>query len=439
MGRRHLACSLYVRLLHTHSKQQRALLFFSPLSQHLACLQTCWHSSCGEGQVLSTAARSGVAANTLLATGSHLALNKPCVLPAVSQAKPCVSDVSGFRCAHALPMLCRNWRTRKGRMTVASGSKAKVVDSPTDNITCPHGDLLPESAGTRARRISLPRDLWGFLRGSWQAAELKRAQEAAEAATEAATAAETAAVARQADLLKGAPADRSTGWVGPSEMQVACGAPGAVETAVLACGPLCVTALLLPRAEVQTWSSLLIWGASGTCLPDPKVHISRASPSCCKPGSLQQSRKSCGCSGQQRSPAVSSLAPACRTSAQADSDCVMVEADGALAGPGMMASSPAPPEKGALPVSHKAWPQMAAVVLEQCCGHLLQHHCSFASILVPRGRAVIAFSATPHKLKLQWLLNLANWSGTPAALLGPGSSVLCSWSVCVKPCSLVAC
>ena len=126
-------------------------------------------------------------------------------------------DVSGSRWAHALPMLCRNWRTRKGRMTVASGSKAKVVDSPTDNITCPHGDLLPESAGTRARRISLPRDLWGFLRGSWQAAELKRAQEAAEAATEAATAAETAAVARQADLLEGAPADRPNGWVWPSD------------------------------------------------------------------------------------------------------------------------------------------------------------------------------------------------------------------------------
>ena len=139
--------------------------------------------------------------------------------------------------ADVSPMLCRNWRTRKGRMTVASGSKAKVVDSPTDNITCPHGDLLPESAGTRARRISLPRDLWGFVRGSWQAAELKRAQEAAEAATEAATAAETAAVARQADLLEGAPADRSNGWVWPSEMHLACRDPGAVRTAVIACGP----------------------------------------------------------------------------------------------------------------------------------------------------------------------------------------------------------
>ena len=161
--------------------------------------------------MLSTAARTGEAAETLLATGSHLARNKPCVLPAVLQVQPCVSDVADDNGAHALPMLCRNWRTRKGRMTVASGSKVKVVDSPTDNITCPHGDLLPESAGTRARRISLPRDLWGFLRSSWQAAELKRAQEAAEAATEAATAAETAAVARQADLLEGAPADRSNG------------------------------------------------------------------------------------------------------------------------------------------------------------------------------------------------------------------------------------
>ena len=122
-------------------------------------------------------------------------------------------------------------------MTVASGSKAKVVDSPTDNITCPHGDLLPESAGTRARRISLPRDLWGFLKGSWQAAELKRAQDAAEAATEAATAAETAAVARQADLLEEAPADRSNGWVWRSEMHLARGTPGAVEAAVNACSP----------------------------------------------------------------------------------------------------------------------------------------------------------------------------------------------------------
>ena len=59
--------------------------------------------------------------------------------------------------------------------------------------------------------------------------------------------------------------------------------------------------------------------------------------------------------------------------------------------------------------------------------------------LYPRGRAVIEFSATAHKLKLDWLLNLANWCSTPAALLGPGMSVLGSWSVCVKPCSLVAC
>ena len=43
--------------------------------------------------------------------------------------------------------------------------------SPTEGITCPHGGLLPEVAGARARRIAVPPVVWEHLRANWHPLE----------------------------------------------------------------------------------------------------------------------------------------------------------------------------------------------------------------------------------------------------------------------------
>ena len=42
--------------------------------------------------------------------------------------------------------------------------------SPTQSITCPHGSLLPELAGARARRAAVPPVVWRHLQASWKQA-----------------------------------------------------------------------------------------------------------------------------------------------------------------------------------------------------------------------------------------------------------------------------
>ena len=42
--------------------------------------------------------------------------------------------------------------------------------SPTQGITCPHGSLLPELAGTRARRAAVPPVVWRHLQAAWKQA-----------------------------------------------------------------------------------------------------------------------------------------------------------------------------------------------------------------------------------------------------------------------------
>lgn len=38
-----------------------------------------------------------------------------------------------------------------------------MAASPTEGITCPHGRLLPQSAGGKARRVAVPPLVWQHL------------------------------------------------------------------------------------------------------------------------------------------------------------------------------------------------------------------------------------------------------------------------------------
>ena len=46
--------------------------------------------------------------------------------------------------------------------------------SPTQSITCPHGSLLPELAGARARRAAVPPVVWRHLQTAWKQACIER-------------------------------------------------------------------------------------------------------------------------------------------------------------------------------------------------------------------------------------------------------------------------
>ena len=52
-------------------------------------------------------------------------------------------------------LCCRGWRRRGGRGSAAA--------SPTEGIACPHGKLLPQAAGAKARRIAVPPLVWHHL------------------------------------------------------------------------------------------------------------------------------------------------------------------------------------------------------------------------------------------------------------------------------------
>lgn len=42
--------------------------------------------------------------------------------------------------------------------------------SPTQSITCPHGGMLPELAGARARRAAVSPVVWRYLEAAWKQA-----------------------------------------------------------------------------------------------------------------------------------------------------------------------------------------------------------------------------------------------------------------------------
>lgn len=71
---------------------------------------------------------------------------------------------------------CRGFKRRAGKSIGAA--------APTDGIACPHGALLPESRGGRARRAAVPPAVWAHFSAAWR----EERQVAAEAATAAARA-----------------------------------------------------------------------------------------------------------------------------------------------------------------------------------------------------------------------------------------------------------
>ena len=53
------------------------------------------------------------------------------------------------------------WRRRSG--------KSMGMSSPTDAISCPHGNLLPDFSGISAKRIAIPEHFWRYLQRNWSA------------------------------------------------------------------------------------------------------------------------------------------------------------------------------------------------------------------------------------------------------------------------------
>ena len=67
------------------------------------------------------------------------------------------------------------------------------VTSPTEGITCPHGGLMPDSAGGKAKRMPVSRAVWEYLETCWQQA---RADDTAQRQRKAQVAADAAAAKR---------------------------------------------------------------------------------------------------------------------------------------------------------------------------------------------------------------------------------------------------
>ena len=40
---------------------------------------------------------------------------------------------------------------------------------PSEALSCPHGGLLPEACGAKAKRQAIPRELWDYIKRDTQA------------------------------------------------------------------------------------------------------------------------------------------------------------------------------------------------------------------------------------------------------------------------------
>lgn len=91
-----------------------------------------------------------------------------------------------------MPMLA-GWRRRKENYL---GDK-----SPTADITCKHGGLLPEAAGVTAKRQAIPLALWEFLVACWDKQAATRQARKRAAAKPATSKARPASASVHADLI----------------------------------------------------------------------------------------------------------------------------------------------------------------------------------------------------------------------------------------------
>lgn len=57
------------------------------------------------------------------------------------------------------------------------GTSVQVEKSPTQELACPHGQLMPAVAGKTARRIAVPGDVWALVRDLWRTERTRLAQE----------------------------------------------------------------------------------------------------------------------------------------------------------------------------------------------------------------------------------------------------------------------
>ncbi|GIL82023.1 hypothetical protein Vretimale_1532 [Volvox reticuliferus] len=74
---------------------------------------------------------------------------------------------------------CRYWVSKMWLQgwSKRQGASVKAEKSPTADITCRHGQLLPESVNKAARRVAVPPDVWRFLRDLWRQQRAKEALE----------------------------------------------------------------------------------------------------------------------------------------------------------------------------------------------------------------------------------------------------------------------
>lgn len=100
-----------------------------------------------------------------------------CCLFVKSCAKPVLIVITAskytsntYRCAE----LCSGWKKRQGRTQSSA--------SPTEGITCPHGDLLPAALGPKAKRTAVPVPLWEYFQDRWHTAQQQAQQQQQEQA-----------------------------------------------------------------------------------------------------------------------------------------------------------------------------------------------------------------------------------------------------------------
>ena len=96
------------------------------------------------------------------------------ILPASSQrvtavcARPVGNSLASKFVAQSYHIsLCpRGWRKRQ--------RDSAGTTSPTENITCPHGGLLPEGMGPKARRVAVPPSVWQYFAETLPAALMQK-------------------------------------------------------------------------------------------------------------------------------------------------------------------------------------------------------------------------------------------------------------------------
>ena len=156
-------------------------------------------------------------------------------------------------------LFCSGWLSRKGRFVRTPGSP-----TPLSSVVCPHGGLLPETGGSKSKRVAVPTELLGGLIEDWRQAqaagqpEVEWSAEAAPPATvpECELCLEESAAA-EAALLRISQKRQAERGALPALAQ----APAPVKEIVPG-----EPVMLVPAEFVQSWRSWVKVGSLGSAL-----------------------------------------------------------------------------------------------------------------------------------------------------------------------------